>query len=393
MFLQKHNKYNCCGCGACEQVCSTGAITMSDDSEGFLYPEVDHHKCTSCGRCKKVCPLQNELLRMDAKTTFLLIDKNDERRRDASSGGAFELACREFLSDSDNFAIWGCTLDHNFKAVHTCVHTFGDIRKLKKSKYIQSNLRDAFPHIRQQLSTGATKVIFSGTPCQTAALRLFLQRGYDNLLLVDFVCHGVPSQKAFDRYLLEYEENAHEKVKRFVFRNKNDSEETLGIKVTLSSGKSRVEGPFDNTYMFGYLNGFLYRPSCFRCPYANTARVSDITIADYWGIEEYLNNPTVSYSQGASMLLLNTSKGKAVYQKIQARGDVYTCEIPISVALKNNQNLSHSAEKPLYRDKFYCLLRRYPFSEALRRSQYPSLYKRAYGYLKRKLIWRKNDGK
>lgn len=389
MHLQKRNKCSCCGCGACEYVCPTAAITMREDSEGFLYPKVDLNRCISCDRCKKICPFQNEFPKIDAKTTFLLIDKNEERRRTASSGGAFELVCRAFLADSDNFAIWGCTLDHNFKAVHICVHTFGDLGKLKKSKYIQSNLRDAFPHIRQQLSTGTTKVVFSGTPCQTAALRLFLQREYDNLLLIDFVCHGVPSQKAFDRYLLEFEENANEKVKRFIFRNKDGGRDSLGVKVTLLSGKSYIETPSDNAYMFGYLNGFLYRPSCYRCPYANIARSSDITVADYWGIEEYSKVPTVSCSQGASMLLLNTSKGNMLYQKIQSRDDVYTCEIPISIALKNNQNLSHSAEKPLYRDKFYRLLRRYPFSEALKRSQYAPLYKRAYGYLKRKLMWRK----
>ena len=388
MFLKNHNKYDCCGCGACEQVCSSGAIVMRADSEGFLYPQIDHQRCISCKRCEKVCPLHNGSPKTDAETTFLLVDKNLKRRREASSGGAFELICRTFLSDCNNFAIWGCTLESNFKAVHICVNTFDDIWKLKKSKYIQSNLLDAFPRIRQQLSAGE-KVLFAGTPCQTDALRLFLQREYDNLLLVDFICHGVPSQKAFDEYLFELEKNAGEKIQRFIFRNKGDSEEAYGVEIMLCNGKSYIEAPSDNAYMFGYLNGFLHRPSCYRCPYANVARSSDITIADYWGIEKHLKKPALSLSQGASMLLLNSIKGRAIYQEIQTRDDVYTCEVPISVALANNQNLSHSVEKFPYRDKFYHLLRRYSFSEALKRSQYPPLYKRAYACLKRKLTRRK----
>lgn len=389
MFLQKHNKYNCCGCGACEQVCSTGAITMRDDSEGFLYPEVDHRKCTSCGRCKKVCPLQNQTSGETSEESILLIDKNDERRNRATSGGAFELICRAFTSDCDNFAIWGCALDRDLKAVHKCIHTFDDIQQLKKSKYIQSNLQDAFQHIRRQLSTRGTKVVFSGTPCQADALRLFLQHEYANLLVIDFVCHGVPSQKAFDQFITEYELKSGKNIQEYIFRSKQIKDDPYATTLKFSTGDSCNVGSAESLYMFAYLNGFMLRRSCYKCQYANMTRPSDITIADYWGAEKYLKDPVAPLSQGASMLLPNTKKGIAVYQKIQARDDVYTCEIPISVALENNQNLSHSADKLLYRDKFYRLLRKYPFSEALGRSQYPPIYKRAYARLKRKVMWRK----
>lgn len=388
MLLQNQNRYNCCGCGACEQACPVGAIIMQGDAEGFLYPKIDQYKCISCNKCERVCPFQNGLPRTEAKTTFLLIDKNDERRNEASSGGAFELACHAFISDSDSFAIWGCTLDQNFKAVHTCVYTFDDIYQLKKSKYIQSDLQDAFQRIHRQLSTGSMKVVFSGTPCQTAALRLFLQREYDNLMTIDFVCHGVPSQKAFDAYIKEFEKRIGEKVQSFTFRNKDNGTDPYGVKITSSSGETYIESSSDNAFMFGYLNGFLFRPSCYNCPFASVTRHSDITIADYWGIEEYLKKTTVSLSRGSSMLLINTHKGAAIYRKIQTRDDVYTCEVPISVALKNNQNLSHNSEEQPYREKFYRFLHQYPFSEALSRSQYPPFYKRVYHRLKKSLARR-----
>lgn len=193
-------KKECCGCNACAQRCPKSCITMREDSEGFLYPEVDKEICIDCGICEKVCPVMYQGNKRKPLAVYAVKHKNNEIRLSSSSGGVFTALAESVIDEGG--VVFGAKFDDNWCVVHSYSETKEGLAAFRGSKYLQSRIGDSFKKVECFLKANR-KVLFSGTPCQIAGLKRFLRKEYDNLLTVDFVCHGVPSPGVWREYLNE----------------------------------------------------------------------------------------------------------------------------------------------------------------------------------------------
>lgn len=351
----------CCGCEACRQICPKQCISMHEDDKGFRYPVIDQGKCIDCGLCRKSCFYHHEIVKNQPTECYVYVNNDEQYRLASASSGAFEAVCRAFAQgkDENELRIFGCTLTPELIACHDYSEGFAGIGKFKKSKYLQSRIGDSFARVRDFLKAGKT-VIFSGTPCQVMGLKSFLKRDYPNLLLIDILCHGVPSQKVFSKYIYSLERKYHSKVKDYIFRYKiKDTSGQWGnlyVKVTFRNGKSAVMSCSEDIYMNAFLAGLLNRDACYKCPFATTDRVSDITLGDFWGIENFMPEFSEFKTNGTSLLLFNTPKAFALKDALSA--DAALKSLPLEAAIPFNGQLSHPMSYPPKRDIFYMNLNR-----------------------------------
>ena len=335
-MISINNNIDCCGCNACGDVCAHGAITFKTDIEGFWYPVVDETKCVDCRLCERVCPELHigELKKNDNNppVTVAAINKNMAVRWDSTSGGAFS-ALAEVMYEQGGY-VSGAVYDENF-----LVHNFvsdkpEDLSRLRSSKYLQSNAEGLYVRIRELLRNGK-KVLACGTPCQMAALRLFLHKDYDNLVIVDFICRGVNSPKVYRKYLDSLERKYGGKVVYVKAKNKELGWRNLTRKVVFDNGKVYYGVKMDDNFRRGYHTNVFCRPSCYTCQYKGFPRIADITIADYWGIEKI--NKNLDNNIGTSMILLNSKKGEnffgQVKDKIEWEYTTFESILPGNVAL------------------------------------------------------------
>ncbi len=342
------SKSKCCGCRVCESICSYDAISMHVDSEGFMYPYVDMRICVDCDLCQNVCPLINSKKNPQSKYAEACYSKDAIIRNDASSGGIFELLARDVIDD--NGVVFGAAFDKQLTLKHMYVDNFVDLKKLCKSKYIQSDTNGTYEKVKEFLLDNR-KVMFVGTPCQVSGLNNYLDKPFDHLLTVDFICHGVPSDKMFKSYKEAEEKKYGGKMVNFSFRIKDDNVKHIhGYTFTLEKdGKSKVHRGlfFDNPFYFGFKKYLILRPSCYSCKYCTPERVSDITLADFWGIEDYLSH--IDFYKGVSMVLINSNKGRFAMDKLRENIDSY--KFGIDIAIKCNHCLSTPTKLPQNREK------------------------------------------
>ena len=331
------NNIDCCGCNACGDVCAHGAITFKTDIEGFWYPVVDETKCVDCRLCERVCPELHigELKKNDNNppVTVAAINKNMAVRWDSTSGGAFS-ALAEVMYEQGGY-VSGAVYDENFFGYTIFVSDKPeDLSRLRSSKYLQSNAEGLYVRIRELLRNGK-KVLACGTPCQMAALRLFLHKDYDNLVIVDFICRGVNSPKVYRKYLDSLERKYGGKVVYVKAKNKELGWRNLTRKVVFDNGKVYYGVKMDDNFRRGYHTNVFCRPSCYTCQYKGFPRIADITIADYWGIEKI--NKNLDNNIGTSMILLNSKKGEnffgQVKDKIEWEYTTFESILPGNVAL------------------------------------------------------------
>ncbi|MDR3002496.1 MAG: Coenzyme F420 hydrogenase/dehydrogenase, beta subunit C-terminal domain [Fibromonadaceae bacterium] len=303
---------NCFGCRACEQKCNKNAITMQSNSEGFLYPSIDESLCNKCGLCEKICPaIEQGSERMPLKV-YAAKNPNEEIRQQSSSGGIFTLLAEHIINKGG--VVYGAKFNENWEVVHDYAETTEGLAAFRGSKYVQSNIGDTYKTAKDFLQTGRD-VLFSGTPCQIAGLKAFLQKDYDNLITVDFVCHGVPSPLVWKKYLNELIDNVHH-ISSIKFRDKSIGWKIFCFAVHFSPSADKnnlqiIEPLNINTYMKGFLRDLYLRPSCHNCPAKKLKSGSDITIADYWGIQKVL--PEFDDDKGVSLVMINTERGKKIY--------------------------------------------------------------------------------
>lgn len=314
-MIQITDKKNCCGCSACGDVCAHKAISFKTDIEGFWYPEVDTAKCSDCGLCEKVCPVINveKLKKNDfpqPKNAIAAIHKNMKVRWDSTSGGAFS-ALAETMYEQAGY-VGGAVYNEDFSVSNFVSNNSNDLSRLRSSKYLQSNAEGLYRQIKQLLKEGE-KVLACGTPCQMAALRAYLGKDYDNLIIVDFICRGVNSPKVYRAYLDSLEKQYGGKVVYVKAKNKELGWRNLTRKVTFDNGKSYYGVRMDDDFRRGYHTNVFCRPSCYDCPFKDFPRIADITIGDYWGIERVDKN--LDNNIGTSMILLNSSKGVQYFEK------------------------------------------------------------------------------
>lgn len=301
-------KEKCCGCHSCYNICPKKAITMVKDSEGFLYPKVSENMCINCGKCIQSCPG----IKIPDMNTFdkayACYAKREEEHLSSSSGGFFAVLAREILKE--NAIVCGAAFDDSVKVKHIITDNISDLEKIKKTKYVQSTIGQTYSQIKGVLKTGR-KVLFSGTPCQVAGLKLYLGQDYVNLICIDLICHGVPSPEVFARYILE--KGGEHKVTAMAFRNKHPGTRSRTLDYWLDNGERISESYEESPYIKGFIQNLYVRPSCFQCKYKGIERCSDITIGDFWSIDEF--HPGFSDDKGTSAIILHSEKGIQLFEK------------------------------------------------------------------------------
>ena len=324
---------------------------MKTDIEGFLQPSIDQEKCIECGLCVKHCPIINPIdtqcLKQEA---YAMISKKD--RKVSSSGGAFSVFAKLVLSKGG--CIYGATINEKFYTHHIRIDNIKDLHLLRGSKYIQSDIGDCFQLVKKDLRNGQM-VLFAGTPCQIAGLYKYLGRKYENLLItLDLVCHGVPSQGAFNEYIKKVESlvTKGKKIKEFRFRKFNTWDYSPAIKV--SDTKWRKLNLWENAYMNAFFEGYTFRESCFHCQYCNTNRIGTFTIADFWGIGRHGVPFKKNVSCGVSLVIDNFNTISTYKEQICK--EAYIEKRTIQEAIAEQTNLKNPIPRHPNRNKAIALL-------------------------------------
>lgn len=310
------DKTQCTGCTACFSICSKKAITMTEDTEGFLYPVIDDLKCVKCGKCIKVCEQRTSWNRAEETKVFIGQNKNDVDLKRSSSGAIFPAVARYILNQDG--LVCGAAFDSENVCRHFIVDNAEDLNRLLGSKYVQSAIGDVFENIKNYLDAGK-KVLFSGTPCQVAGLKAYINNAggdkNDNLILADVLCHGCPSPAVFRKYLsYRLQEDKGDELVKISFRDKShgwrDSYNTYqyqnGVVYSVPCG--------DDMYFRGFLRNAFLRPSCYKCEFKQLERVSDITLGDSWSMESVA--PGLDNDKGHSFIICHNSKGTEVISEL-----------------------------------------------------------------------------
>lgn len=333
------NKEMCCGCEACVQICPRSCITFKEDNEGFRYPLVDRDACIECGQCEAVCPVLHPRESIKPLKVYAAINRNDEVRANSSSGGVFTLLAEEVIAAGG--VVCGAIFDEEWCVKHTYTEDLEGLAAMRGSKYTQSRIDTIYRDTERLLKSGR-RVLFSGTPCQVAGLRRFLRADYDNLLCVDFICHGVPSPKVWRGYLSEFVGGQVSKeytIEGVTFRDKRNGGSDYGLHIWGRHGhvKSDKFSLYDHTdtnvYMQGFLQDIFLRPSCHSCPSKSFSSGSDITIADFWCLWRYL--PQFDDKLGVNMVTANSPKGEAAYDRLDKRSEEVSPESIQQVAYQS----------------------------------------------------------
>lgn len=338
------NKVDCCGCNACGDICPKDAITFKTDIEGFWYPEVNKDKCIDCGLCDKVCPIINieELKKNDLPESicYAAEHKNLEVVFDSTSGGMFS-ALADTMYRSKGY-VGGAIFNEDFSVRQYISNDKSDLPRLRSSKYLQSNFEGFFKQVRALIKAGEN-VLVCGSPCQMAALRAFLRKDYDNLIIADYICRGINSPKVWRKYLDSFEERYGHKVIYCKAKSKEYGWRNLTQKVILSNGKAYYETKDQSKFTQGYLQTGVYcRPSCYDCKFKGYPRISDITLADFWGIENI--EKSMEKNLGTSLVMVNSKKGEVYFEKAKQRIN-YT-HVPFSSIEVGNRSLNLSVDPP-----------------------------------------------
>lgn len=336
-------KSECCGCNACVQRCPKQCISIKEDEQGFLYPFVDTTACIDCGLCEKVCPILNPFDTKEPLQVLAAKNKNEYQRLKSSSGGTFILLAEHIIRQGG--VVFGARFDTNWEVEHCYAETIEELEPLMRSKYVQSKIGNTYKQAEQFLKNGR-KVMFVGTSCQIAGLKRFLRKEYDNLLAVDFICHGVPSPGIWRKYLEEIKSSRSEAAGKNsvlslslksvpVITGINFREKQLGgygwkkygfVVRTESPSKGDkntvlLSGIFnENIFMKGFLANLYLRPSCYKCKAKNGAANSDVTIADFWGIQRF--HPEFDDDKGVSVVFIHTCRGKGIIKELSSRLDI-----------------------------------------------------------------------
>ncbi len=334
-YLRTKDDVQCCGCRACEQVCPKGALTMQENSEGFLYPSLKETLCVNCGLCEKVCPVMNRPEGDGIQAVYAIQHKENEILKDSSSGGAFRLLADEMIRRGGY--VVGCVWDESYRPVLRIAHSVEELHPMQGSKYLSSDTKNIYCDVKGLLESGK-EVLFTGTPCQCAGILTYLRKPYENLLTADFICHGVPSQFIFDSYLDAVEKKSgisagrkktsdgvlctpthkNRRITSYKFRDKERRGWGLVSTYTWMHGKKEKKyyavGVTD-PYNYGFLNGYFNRYICYPCPFRGTNRFTDFTFCDYWGIDAHHNE--LDANKGVSAIAINSEKGQRYYQVVE----------------------------------------------------------------------------
>lgn len=414
-MIQIIDKHKCCGCEACIQACPKNCISLAQDSEGFLYPNVNCSTCVDCGLCEKVCPIINQHGQTNPLEVWAAQNTDEEICKQSSSGGIATNLAEKIIEEGG--VVFGVIMNEKHEAVHTFADTKQQLSAFMGSKYVQSRIGDSFKHVRSFLKSGK-KVLFIGTPCQISGLKQFLRKDYENLYTVDFICHGVPSPGVFKWYLQD-EINKYVsarkgrknsvsispihsipkgdiqlpdglKVMDIRFRDKREGWKKYSFDLRLAEasadGKQNTVSISANVTKNLFLRGFcldLYlRPSCHQCHFRNYRSGSDITIADFWGQDSMF--PEFDHDTGVSSVIIKTLKGQQLFKELE---NLRKEERTIDDVVRYNPSLIISKKENYRRHKFWSLVGKYSFEDTVMKTMNLSwperILSKLYGFIRK----------
>jgi coenzyme F420-reducing hydrogenase beta subunit len=345
-------KDRCCGCTACASICPQGCINMQPDEEHFLYPVVDKAMCIQCGMCEMVCPILSGYVKETVKSSYVVRHKDNDILNASTSGGAFSTFAQDTLRRGG--VVFGVGFSEAFQVVH--IEVEGDAKKLQAlrgSKYVQSDLKDAFKRVKAYLHQGRP-VLFSGTSCQVAGLHNYLQHSYDQLLTVEVICRATPSPFLWNCYLQQQIKKYGGKPQSIAFRNKTYGYHSGTMEITFQNGKRyRGSGRVDEM-LKSFYSDIASRPSCYRCVYKGMDRPSDISIYDCWHADALVGN-LQDDDRGYTNVMINTKAGEAAFSRVSVMMESYPVNTAKAVALDGVMVLQQPPNPP-QREQFYQLL-------------------------------------
>lgn len=347
-MIQIKDPSACCGCTACVNICSRRALALKPDKMGFLYPVADTDLCIHCGLCEKVCPsIEPNESRIPLKV-YAAKSADERIKAQSSSGGAFTLFAESILEEGG--VVFGARFNEKWEVVHDYTETREGLAAFRASKYVQSRIGSTYRQAKAFLQAGR-KVLFTGTPCQIAGLKRYLRKAYDNLLTIDFVCHGVPAPTVWQIYLKEIlaqQPDPHMSIKEIHFRDKREGWKRYNVSFYLSRPTATGHQSFkvwsspymQDVYMRAFLSDLTLRPSCYKCPAKKGKSGSDITIGDFWGIEKIM--PDFDDDKGCSLVMLHNEKAIAWFHSVE----LFCREATYEQAIAGNPSIEHAAFRP-----------------------------------------------
>lgn len=346
-MLEIGNSSSCTGCAACLNICPVQALSMRADEEGFLRPYIDYSICINCGKCEKFCPILNPIVLPESiKDSYACYALNDTIRLASSSGGIFTLLAQEIIRKHG--VVFGAKFTNDFSVIHGWADTEDGIKQFQGSKYVQSYIGSTFSECKKFLEDDRW-VLFSGTPCQIGGLRKFLDKDYKKLICIDIICHGVPSPLLWKKYRSEMEKKYKSAIQRTSFRCKHYGWKMFSVLFDFSNNTEYTNTLTKDSYMQLFHHDLCLRNSCYECNFKTLDRISDITIADFWGIEHVV--PEMFDDKGTSFVVCHSKKGKDLFNLINSL--VKKTSVTIQDGIKFNPSMIKSVNKPKRRTLFF----------------------------------------
>ncbi|PWM20834.1 MAG: coenzyme F420 hydrogenase [Collinsella tanakaei] len=352
------NTEKCTACGACVQRCPKNCISLKADENGFLMPKINITECISCDMCVRVCPVEANLgIAFAQQKAYAVVHKDKQALIRSTSGGAFEAIAEHVFSCGG--VVYGVAYTEKLKVKHVRIESRSDFYRLNGSKYVQSDTNTTFIDAENDLKNGK-QVLYSGTPCQIAGLKNFLGKEYENLITADIICHGVPSQNYFDKFVVFLSKNKKLQINDIAFRSKKNGGQSVsgvysGVYSKTGKAFNKKFNYYDNYYYYYFLKSGIYRKCCYSCDYANLNRMGDFTLGDFWGAEgECLD---FCIDDGCSLVLTNSVKA----EKLLVSLNIDSKKISLINAVKFNEQLRSPSALPIVRDE---LLRQFREDDA-----------------------------
>lgn len=340
--MEKTCPYDICtGCGVCAEVCPKNCISFEKGDFGHIFPRIDTSVCIDCNRCRHVCPALIDNGFMAPERAYAAVAKDEGVYKSSTSGGVAMIL--SMLTIEEGGVVYGCACTPGAGVEHIRVDSVEELHALQGSKYVQSNIRNILKPLIADVESGR-KVLFIGTPCQCGGIKALLgKKNRDNLLLVDLVCHGVPSLGFLHRNLERVGVDL-SRVCRISFREDGSYsliaqyEDGNGGLATAYRSNPMFQNLPEDRYYYAFMNGFSFRPGCYSCRFAKPQRCTDITIGDFWGYGRMSPPPQLTdHPHGLSLILPLTEKGHGIIARLADRAEL--CQRPVEEAVKGNDQL------------------------------------------------------
>lgn len=337
----------CTGCAACANLCPKQCIQMIADAEGFLHPQVDMSQCVDCGACRKACPILNPLSRSKETVAYAAVCNDDSIRMASTSGGVFTLLSQWVLERGG--AVFGAAYADDFTVEHRCIRSIDGLSALRSAKYAQSRIGSAYQIAKELLSEGQY-VLFSGTPCQIEGLTGCLGKKYEKLILVDVICHGVPSPAVWQEYI-QYRSQTDARgaaPTAINLRSKETGWPGYSVQFEYQNGIKYSARNSEDPYLRSFVGNLCLRPSCYDCQFKGISRCSDFTLGDYWGVWSQL--PEYNDGKGTSIVLVHSEKGLTIWSGIETQ--MQSRKVDVTHCMDENSSAIQSPQMSTMRSSF-----------------------------------------